>query len=317
MRLILLRLTAFLAGVFLAGAAHAGCTASSTTVNFANSSSYAVQDGSVAPVTGQAGLSCTGSLLSVLGGSHARATISSARGFKLQSAAGAQIPYQASADSGGTVVMTQGGTVDYVNPTLLALLGIGSLNGFNAPIYVKLTGAPNIAAGTYTDVLTVTWDYSICNGVQVAGICVLYETGQVTKTITINLVVENDCRISAPNVSFGSAPLVSQFSQVSQGVLVNCTKDSAYKVAFSKGLGAASRPWRTMSDGAGHALQYNIYRADGTTIWDETNPLTSALQGTGSTTPSQIQNYIVKIDPAQTTPPAGSYSDTVSVVITF
>jgi spore coat protein U-like protein len=30
-----------------------------------------------------------------------------------------------------------------------------------------------------------------------------------------------------------------------------------------------------------------------------------------------VQSYVAKINTAQTTPPAGSYSDTVSVIITF
>jgi spore coat protein U-like protein len=88
-------------------------------------------------------------------------------------------------------------------------------------------------------------------------------------------------------------------------------------VAFTNGNSGAARPWRAMSDGNGHTLQYNIYQTDGTTIWDQTNPVTSTQTGTGSLTPSQMQSYVAKVNPAQATPPAGTYTDNVSVVISF
>lgn len=300
----------------LGSAASAACTASSQSLTFAQSSSYSVQSGSIATVSGAAGLSCTGSLLSVLGSGYARATVTSTNGFKLTKGSD-QIAYRVSADANGTYTFTQGGTIDYMNSSLVSLLGLFSNNSFNAPLYAALTASPNIPAGTYTDTLTVQWNYYICNGVQIGAVCVFYETGSPSITVTVTLVVSPDCRISAPNLSFGSAALASQFQPVSQAVLVDCTKNSSYNVAFTNGGASSARPWRRMTDGSGNSLQYNIYRTDGTTIWDETNPQASSTVGTGSTTPSQVQSYVAKVNTAQTTPPAGSYTDTVSVVITF
>lgn len=318
MRLTLLRLMIGLFAVLgSTGAARAGCTAASTTLNLGAPSSYSVLDSSVAQVSGQAGLSCTGNLLTLLGGGYARATFTSANNFALKNTAGDQVAYRLTVDSGGTTVITQNGTVDYLNSTILSLLGIGQANGFNAPVYAKLTAAPNLPAGVYTDTVTVAWDYHICNGAQIGIVCVAYESGQTQKTLTVTMDVQNDCRILAPNVSFGSVALVGQFGTVSQSVLVNCTKNATYKVAFTNGLSGAARPWRAMTDGSGNVLQYNLYRSDGVTIWDETNPLTSGETGSGSTTPSQAHGYTAKVNPAQTTPPPGTYSDTVSVVISF
>jgi spore coat protein U-like protein len=39
--------------------------------------------------------------------------------------------------------------------------------------------------------------------------------------------------------------------------------------------------------------------------------------GSGSTTPSQVQSYVAKVNPGQATPPAGTYTDTVNVIISF
>jgi spore coat protein U-like protein len=317
MRLIL----ALLIALGFASAANATCLVSGQSLTFASGSTYDVKSSSVANISGTGGLSCTGSVLNVLGTGYARATMTSLNGFVLKSASGGSIPFQVAADQNFTYPFTQGSTIDYYNTTLLSLLNILNPNSFTPPLYAKLTAAPNIPAGTYTDTLTVQWSWKVCNGVNLAGLaCVLYETGTATATINVTLVVSADCRISAPNVSFGTAALASQFQPVNQAVLVDCSQGSTYKVSFSSGGNGSSRPWRTMSDGAGHTLQYNIYRTDGTTIWDETNPLQSTANGgvgSGSTTPNQVQSYVAKVNTAQTTPPAGSYTDTVNVIISF
>ena len=301
----------------LTGAARAGCAVSAAAISFQTGSSYDVRDNVVLAASGLAGLACTGSGLSLLGGSYAKATITSANGFKLSAGGSDKIPYQLSADSGGTQIFTQGATIDYFSANLLSLLGIGSATNFSAPLYGKITAGANIAAGTYTDTLSVQWDYFVCNGIQIAVICLGAETGQPISTVTVTVVVTRDCRINAPGVSFGTAALASGFSPVTQAVLVNCSKDLVYKISFTSGASGNTRPWRAMSDGAGHDLQYNLYRADGTTIWDESNPQTSASIATGSSVPNQLQTYVAKVNPAQPTPPAGTYTDNVSVLVTL
>jgi len=316
--LTLIRMSLALLGFLCAASpAYAGCSTSSSQLVFATSTSYDVRTAAVAQVAGSAGLSCTGSTLSLLGGSTAKATVTSANGFKLVAGGSDTLPYLVSADSGGTQAFTQGSTIDYMSPTLLSLLGIGSASNFNAPIYAKLVGGPNVAAGVYTDTLTVSWNYSICSGVQVGSVCVGYEANRVTTTIQVSITVSKDCRISAPSLSFGSAPLVTQFQPVTQSVLVDCTKGATYKVAFTSGRSGSARPWRTMTDGSGRSLQYNLYQSDGTTIWDESNPKPSASTGTGDTNPAQIQTYVARINSTQTTPAAGSYSDQLVVVVSF
>lgn len=301
----------------LAAGAQAGCTTAAGAVTFVNSSSYDVRAQAVPNTSGQAGLACTGTVLSLLGGGYAKATVTSVNNFKLVNGTDS-ITYQLAADSGFTQTFsTSTPTIDFMNVSLLSLLGLNNMNNFNATFYAKLTSAPNIPDGTYTDTVHVNWNYYICNGVQVGTLCVLYETGNKNIDVTVSLTVAKDCKINAPNVSFGSAALASQFGQVSQAVQVDCTKNAVYKVAFTSGNSGQSRPWRAMSDGNNHSLQYNIYQADGTTIWDQTNPLTSTQIGTGATTPTQMQSYIAKVNTAQTTPPAGTYTDNVSVVISF
>ncbi len=50
------------------------------------------------------------------------------------------------------------------------------------------------------------------------------------------MTVSNDCVITAPNISFGSAPVISAFATVTgQTINLACTKGSAYTVGLSDG----------------------------------------------------------------------------------
>lgn len=313
---ILLRLFFALVVLSIAtGPAFAACTTSSGALTFSPVSSYDVRGGTVPQVAGAAGLSCTGSVLTLIGGNSARATITSLNQFRLVKGADA-IAYQVSADASGNTPFTQGSTVNYMSGSLLALLGGGS--SFTTPLFARLTASPNVAAGTYSDTLTVQWDYSVCNGLNVLGlICAGYDTGKVVVTLQVTLVVGNDCKITAPDLLFGSAALVTQFNSVTSAVQIDCTRDAAYKIGFTPGGAGSGAAWRQMISGAGATLQYQIYHADGVTIWNEANVLASADPGTGSVTPVRTYPYIARINRAQVTPAAGSYQDNVSVVVTF
>ena len=308
---------ALLAALLAAVPAAANCTfTAATNASLGSQSSYVILAGTVPAVSTQAGLDCPGALLNLLSADYARASATSAGGFKLSNGAGGTVAYRLSADANGNYSFTQGGTIDYLNPQLLSLLGLGGSN-LSTSVYAKLTTSPNLPAGTYTDQVTITWQWSICRGIGALGACILRETGTGTVLVTLALIVTNDCRLSAPEISFGSAPLVANFAPVAQVVQIACTKGAAYSISFTAGAAGSARPWRAMSDGAGHVLRYNIYRPDGTTVWDESNPLSVATRGTGAVTPDQSQMYVARLDTNQVTPPAGNYTDMISVLVTF
>ncbi|WP_245196743.1 Csu type fimbrial protein [Sphingomonas jejuensis] len=315
LRILLAALLAVIGGT----EARAACSvAPAGSLLFADSSTFDVREAKVAQVSGSGGLTCNGSVLTVISSDYARATATSANGFQLRSSSGVTLPYRLSADSGGTYSFNTTPTINYMNPALLSLLGILSQDSFRTPLFATLTGAGNVPAGVYEDTVTIVWNYTICRGVGALGVCVLAETGSnKTTTITVRVTVTKDCRVAANALEFGSAPLAGQFAPVSQAVLVDCSLGAAYTVSFSAGASGASRPWRAMSSGAGDRLEYNIYRPDGSTIWDEANPAPAAQVGTGAVVPGQVQAFVARINPAQPTPRAGRYTDTVSVVIGF
>ena len=317
MRVIWLALFALLA-LGTGTQARAACALNgSASATLAPSASYTVSAGLVPQVSASPMLNCSGIILNLVSTDYARATAVSANGFTLRAANGDTIPYRLSADQAGTVAFNSGATVDYLSPRLISLLGLIGQSTLAPPAYVLLTDRPNIAAGTYTDVVTIQWSWRMCGGIGIGGVCILPYTGTGTSVLTVSITVTNDCRINAPPVLFGSAPLAQAFAPVAQAVAVDCTKGSLFTVAFTAGLNGTARPWRAMSDSAGNRLRYNLYRANGTTIWDESNPLASSQPGTGATNPALLHSYIAKIDPDQPTPPAGNYRDVISVIIAF
>lgn len=317
---LILRLALLLGLMAMAQAADAACTlATGASVDFGQRTSYDVRAGGAPPLAAPQTLACNGSVLSLVATDYARATTTSANGFQLRSAGGDAIGYRLSADPSGAYGFAQGGAINYLDPALLSLLGILDGNSFAPTLYAALTDRPNVPAGTYADTVTIQWSWAICRGVGVGGLCVLQERNSGTTTLRVAVTVTKDCRISAPAVSFGAAPLARQFAAVTQAVAVDCTRGATFSLAFTAGAGAGAtpRPWRRMRDGAGHVLRYNLYRPDGLTIWDETNPLALASAGTGAAAPTLLQGYVARIDPDQPTPAPGSYSDTVSVVVVF
>lgn len=315
---VILRMLLAAVAILAASEARAACAITpSHGVAFAPASSYDVRAGSVPTVGTSAGFSCNGSVITVFGGNRAQATVTSANGMRLRGPGGDLVPYRLSADPGGVHAFAQGSTINYFDPALLSLLGILSAGQFGPQLYAAPAAGANIAAGTYTDTIIVQWSWFVCHGVGVGGVCVVAETGTGVTTVGVTLTVSADCRISAPDISFGSAALASRFAPVAQAVAVDCTKGSAYAIAFTAGQAGSARPWRFMSDGRGNRLRYNLFRGGGSTIWDDLAGALPTGVGTGGASPSQLHNYVARIDPDQPTPPAGEYQDVISVVISF
>ena len=311
MRRMLMALIVLLSG--WSGSLWAACTASSSSTDFGSVSSFTLASTAQVVETGT-GFTCSGSALSLLSTNPVTGTLSSsanASGTSPQdynSSTGSYIPYTICGDSACSTTYSIGSSKTWSSTSLLGLLGLFNASDGSLPLYLKSTAGVNVPAGTYTDTLTLNWSYSICF-VGVLGICA-YTTGTATSTIQIQFEVTNDCAIdSAPDLDFGSASLPASFSSVSSALAIRCTLNAAYSVNLASS-NATSGDWRQMSNGSS-LLQYQLYQSDGT-AWTPSNDLSET--GTGI---AQSINYSAKVNPDQTNQPAGSYSDTVTVTVTY
>ena len=309
----------------LASQAQALCSVIATNaIGFGAVSSILVRTTAQASSTTNAGLRCTGSLLTLLTlNDHFYATVSAST-TGMVGPTGDVISYNlyATNNTCAAYLVNRGTAYDFARNGIIDALGLlGGSTPKTVPIYVNTIIGSNVAAGIYTETLSIFWDWSYCAGIGALGVCLGRDTNSGTASLTVNMTVNNDCTVTAPNISFGGFPVISAFSPVSQTVNVSCTKGSPYTVGLDPGQNASDGRRRMVS--GGNYLSYDIFKSAGTTVWGsvgaarrsstdaEINP------GNGLGTGSQVFNYNARVYTDQSTPPAGAYTDNVILDVGF
>jgi len=200
------------------------------------------------------------------------------------------------------------------------LLGLLSSKSYTLPIYFRTVSGQSVSAGPYQVTVTLNVSYSVCP-TGILGLCLgTPQTGTVPVTTQLTMTVTTDCiTISAPDVNFGSAPLISGFSSVSQSVGITCTKGSVYTVGINNGLNAGAGTVRKMISGS-NSISYDIYKSTTSNRWGPTGTdrwASSAASLVSADGTLSTYNYTAKILSGQSTPPAGTYTDTLVVDIAF
>jgi len=307
---------------------YAACALPASTASFGSVTTF-VANSTVSAVTTNANVNCgAGAALSLLGNNQITFQLTGAtnsngtRGILKRSGdtGSDNVPVRLCTDSACATELTVGGTpFVYGSQTLINLAGLlGSLN-FTIPIYLRTVPGQVVAAGTYQVTLNMAVTYRICTSIAIGNLCLSEQTGSGVIPITVTAILTNDCTtITAPNISFGSAPLVGSFSSVSQTINVLCSKGSTYTGGLSNGSYPVGSV-RNMASGA-NRLSYEIYKSTtsnrwgpgGTERWSSTT--SSAVSADGLT---RGFNYTARVLTSQNTPPAGNYSDSVVVDLSF
>ncbi|MCF1489920.1 spore coat U domain-containing protein [Pseudomonas sp. AA27] len=314
-----------LAGLLaLPGTAWALCSAVTTApAAFGSVNSTLVRTTVQNASTTNAGLQCTGSLLSLLtSNDHFYATFTSSSSG-LVGPTGDVIPYTLYANNTTSYPISRGVQFDFARNGIIDALGL--LNGTTpktVPLYLKTVVGANVAAGLYQETLNIAWSWNYCSGIGIGAICLGRDIGSGNQTLLVSLTVTNDCQITTPNISFASAPVVAGFGTVNQSVSVSCTKGSNYTVGLDDGQNVSGGR-RRMKSSANNYLAYDIFKSAGVVRWGsvgaarrsssdaEVNP------GAGTGTGSQVFNYNAKVYTDQATPPAATYTDSVILDVQF
>ncbi|SDT96583.1 Spore coat protein U (SCPU) domain-containing protein [Pseudomonas orientalis] len=309
------------------GKALAACSVGATVpASFGSISSMTVRTAAQTSSTTSAGLSCTSSLISLLVSSdHFYATITSSQSG-LRGPTGDVIGYTIYGTNSTSYPIARGAQFDFGGAGGIAQI-IGLIAGpgpKSVPLYLGSITGSNVAAGVYTETLSIAWNWNYCSGVGLGGICLGRDIGSGTASLTVSMTVTNDCQITAPNISFGSAPVVSGFTAVSgQTINIACTKGSAYTVGLSDGQNAVGVGGRRRMISGANYLAYDIFKSAGTTRWGSVGAARRASStaevnpGNGLGTGSQVFNYNARIYTDQPTPPAGIYLDNVVLDVGF
>ncbi|BCQ33327.1 fimbrial protein [Erwinia rhapontici] len=308
----------------------AACTTPTVTASFGPVSSFTVNTG-ISTVTQNITVNCGAGVLALLSSDTVKLQLTGATTGSIIGNRGAMkqgsdlIPIQLCYDAACTTSeLTINGATYTMSRSQLLGLNIGGTGQviFNIPLYLRTVPGAVVAEGNYTVTLAVTVNYDVCTGIGALGLCLLgsQQTGSSTQSIVVNIAISKDCTtITAPNVNFSSAPLVSQFNPISQSLNVICTKGSTYSVGMSNGLHAVGTQ-RYMTSAAGGQLAYEIYKGSGTTRWGSSVaadrvPSTAGIASTDGLT--RTFSYNAQVLSSQATPVAGTYNDTVTVDLSF
>jgi len=138
-----------------------------------------------------------------------------------------------------------------------------------------------------------------------------------TSSFQVRITVQAQClAATTTDLDFGSSGFLSTNIDAQSTIQVQCTNTTPYNVGFDQGINGASVTARRMKGGPSNELiSYAIYsNAARTTNWGNTVG-TDTMAGTGNGAAQTIQVY-GRI-PAQTTPIPGSYTDTITVTVTY
>jgi spore coat protein U-like protein len=141
-------------------------------------------------------------------------------------------------------------------------------------------------------------------------------TTTVTATIAVSATVLSSCGVTALPLAFGTySPTQSTNTTAQTTVVVTCTNGTPYNVGLNAGGGTgATVASRKLTSGS-NLLTYSLYSDTGySTVWGNTIG-TNTVTGTG-TGLSQTINVYGSITALQTVP-AGSYTDSVTVSLTY
>jgi len=149
---------------------------------------------------------------------------------------------------------------------------------------------------------------------------------QQTTTFAVTATVQKNCSAAtAPALPFGNyTPGTGQTINVNTTVSIACTKKTPFTVSLNIGLPAngGSMTARQMADGAGDTLQYTLY-TDNTykTVFGDTTggsaTVGGAGAGMGTQVPTVVYGQLTDSTYNQANGAPGSYSDTITVTVTY
>jgi spore coat protein U-like protein len=137
-----------------------------------------------------------------------------------------------------------------------------------------------------------------------------------TTSFAVQVTITATCLInSASALNFGTQGVLSANADQTSTIQVTCTNSTPYNIGLDAGTGTgATVAARKLTSGA-TSVSYTLYSNSGrSTVWGNTVG-TDTLAGTGN---GSAQSYTVygRIPP-QTTPAPGTYTDTITVTVTY
>ncbi|MBB6428172.1 spore coat U domain-containing protein [Sphingopyxis sp. JAI128] len=136
-------------------------------------------------------------------------------------------------------------------------------------------------------------------------------------TFTVQITIEESCAIdtAATDMDFGTVGILNNDTATST-VNVTCSNGTPYDIGLDAGVGAgASVASRFMTGSGAETVEYALYQdAAHSTLWGETiGADTQTGTGNGAPQPYTVYGQLA----TQTTPTADTYTDTITLTVTY
>jgi spore coat protein U-like protein len=142
------------------------------------------------------------------------------------------------------------------------------------------------------------------------------QAATATTSFQVQLTIEAQCLInSASTLSFGTQGVLSANVDQTSTIQVQCTDTTSYTIGLDAGTGAGATVATRKLTSGGSTITYSLYSNSGrTSVWGTTiGSDTVASTGTGAAQSFTVYGRI----PAQTTPAPATYTDTITVTVTY
>jgi spore coat protein U-like protein len=137
-----------------------------------------------------------------------------------------------------------------------------------------------------------------------------------TSTMTVQMTITATCLVnSASTLNFGTQGVLSANVDQTSTVQVTCTNTTPYNIGLDAGTGSgATVAARKMTSGA-NTVNYTLYsNSTRTTVWGNTGgPDPGAATGNGAAQSYTVYGRV----PPQAAPAPGTYTDTITVTVTY
>lgn len=132
-----------------------------------------------------------------------------------------------------------------------------------------------------------------------------------TATFNVTMTIQAGCTVTGgADLNFGTVGVIATNVDTSTTFQVTCTNTTPYTIGLSNGLHVSGAQRRMLSGAA--TINYNLYSDTGrTTAWSD-----SATVGSSGTGAAQTFTVYGRV-PAQTTPAPATYTDVVTVTVTY
>lgn len=140
--------------------------------------------------------------------------------------------------------------------------------------------------------------------------------GTATDNLAVSATVIASCNVSTSPLAFGNYnPVTATPLDAATSISVTCTNGTTYDVLMNEGGGSGASVGTRKMTSSGNLLNYSIYRdSNRSNVWGATigSNVVSGT-GTGAAQPIDVYGRV----PAQQAAPAGSYTDTVVVTVSY